>query len=503
MKKILSLILSITILLTLCFALLSFNVYAEENATAVFNKSSVTVGDTVTLTLTVSAPEMSGINVTGTYNDVLTLVSGAEGGAGNFQIVNSDSFNGENKKSFTVTFKAAKAGTCTVSIAGQVASGIPPVDADISATASVTVNDVTKSDNAKLSSLKVGVGTLTPAFSSEVTAYTVNVEYSVTKCAVYAVAADKDATFVVNGSESLSVGSNTRVVVVTAPSGAQKSYTITIVRAEKSQEQIAKEKEEELKKQQELQKEQEQEVSSTPEVPSALEVVIDGASYLILDDISGVELPVGFNIIEYSYNGEEISVATDEKGNYQLFYLKCADGEEVVPYTYNEVEKAFEKVQIITQGSNSYIVAKIPEELRVPDDYTEATVEIQNMTINAYMSSDSDLKEMYYIYCYYSGNYNMYRYDTLENIIQRSPEFKLVSTELTVDNSNVGLIGRFNMLTNNAKTIVVCLCVLFVGVVALIVLSVIKLIKRGKYDDFDLDSDEDEFDSITFDDYEE
>ena len=66
--------------------------------------------------------------------------------------------------------------------------------------------------------------------------------------------------------------------------------------------------------------------------------------------------------------------------------------------------------------------------------------------------------------------------------------------------SNIEFFNRFNKLSANAKTIVVCLCVAFVGVVALIVLAIIKLIRNGKFQDFDLDEDTDDFDSVTFDD---
>ncbi len=483
MKKVLKFVSSITLIFALCLTMFSFSTFAAGSASASFNKASVTVGDTVTLTINVSAPDMSAIQATGSYNDaVLTLISGAEGGAGNFQIV--EALNAESSKSFTVTFKAAKAGTCNVSVSGWVASGIPPADTDISASASVTVNDVSLSSNANLSSLRLSAGSLSPKFSQNVTEYTVNVKNNVTECKVYGTTADKNATIAVEGSAALKVGSNTRVIIVTAPSGAQKKYTLTIIRSAVVEESS--------------------DTSSTTELPSALETVIDGSSYVVLQDISSVEIPVGFNVTKRLYNNEEVSVAVDEKGNYELFYLKQADGEEVAPYTYDEEKNAFKKVQMISQGSNSYIVAQIPDNYKLPGGYVSKSVKIQEMKISAYQSDNEALKDMYYIYCYFGGDYSMYRYDTVENVLQRSPEFKLIPTDKSTGASDIEFINRFNMLSANAKTIVVCLCVAFVGILALVILAIIKLVKRGQFEDFDLEEEKtDDFDSITFnDDYE-
>lgn len=483
MKKISKLVLSAVVILALCLSMFSFNTLAAGSASIAFSKQNPTVADTVTVTVTVAAPDMYGVNIVGSYNEeVLTYVSGASsGGAGGFRIADSESFNGESSKSFPIVFKAKKAGSSTISVSGQVASGIPPVDTDVSASATLNVKDVTLSSNANLKYLRPSAGSLSPKFSQNVTEYTVNVKKNVTECKVYADTVEAGAKVAVSGSATLKIGNNTRVVTVTAPSGAQKSYTITIIRSD-------------------VDEPEESDTSSTAEVPSALETIIDGSSFVVLKDISSVELPVGFNVTKRLYNNEEITVAIDDKENYELFYLKSADGEEIAPYTYDEDKNSFKRVKIVTQGSNSYIVAEIPDNLTVPKNYTAKSVKIQEMNISAYKSDDEALKDMYYIYCYFGGEYNMYRYDTVENVLQRSPEFKLVSNEKGTQASSIEFLNRFNKLSANAKTIVVCLCVAFVGVVALIVLAIIKLIRNGKFQDFDLDEDTDDFDSVTFDD---
>ncbi|MBQ6847721.1 MAG: cadherin-like beta sandwich domain-containing protein, partial [Clostridia bacterium] len=365
MKR-MSKILSFVIAVAVCLSILPFNTLAAGSASIAFSKQNPTVGDTVTVTVTVSATDMYGVNVSGSYNEeVLTYISGASsGGAGLFQIADSENFNGESSKSFTLTFKAKKAGTSSISIKGQVASGIPPADVDVSSSANFSVKDVTLSNNANLSSLRTSAGSLSPRFSQNVTEYTVNVKNSVTECKVYGTTADPNATIGIVGSATLKVGQNKRVLTVTAPSGAQKSYTLTIIRSE------VEEPEETVS-----------DTSSVSETSAALETIIDGVSYMVLQDISSVELPVGFNVTKRLYNNEEVSVAIDEKENYELFYLKSADSDIAVPYTFDDAKNLFKKVNIITQGSNSYIVAEIPEDLTVPDDFTAKTVKIQDISI--------------------------------------------------------------------------------------------------------------------------
>ena len=467
MKKAIKTVLGIAVALSLCLGIYSFDTLAASAGIS-FSKKNATVGDTITVTVTVSAADMYGVNVVGNYNEqILTYVSGASGGgAGLFQIADSESFNGESKKSFKIKFKAKSAGSSTVSVSGQVASGIPPEDVNVSASSSVKVSDVTKSNNANLSSLRTGVGSLSPAFSPDVTEYTVKVKNSDTKCLVYAVAADKNATFAVNGSSDLKVGTNTRKVVVTAPSGKQKTYTLTIIRSDKP----------------------DKEDKTEEETASELEVIVDDTSYTVLTDISDVELPTGFTVKKRLYNDEEITVAADQDGNFEFFYLKSLDGKEIAPYTYDEENDIFTRVQIIKQNGNSYIAAEIPEDLSIPSSFTETTVNIQNTDINAYASDDEALKDMYYVYCYFDGDYGMYRYDSAQNVLQRYPEFGLTVQNKAEDNqkdSGFKLFDRFNKLPSNSKIILVCLGAASLGVLALLILVIVKLVKRNKFDDFD------------------
>ena len=97
------------------------------------------------------------------------------------------------------------------------------------------------SDNADLGGLTISSGTLSPQFSSSVTAYTASVDNSVTQVTVTPTASDSLATITVNGNgvtsgtghivTGLTVGTNTITVLGIAEDITIKIYTITITRA--------------------------------------------------------------------------------------------------------------------------------------------------------------------------------------------------------------------------------------------------------------------------------
>ncbi len=82
-----------------------------------------------------------------------------------------------------------------------------------------------------LKSLTVNTGTLSPAFSSSVLNYNVNVPYTTTSITLTAVKNHAAATVSGDGAKTLAVGKNTFTITVTAQSGDKKTYTVTVTRA--------------------------------------------------------------------------------------------------------------------------------------------------------------------------------------------------------------------------------------------------------------------------------
>ncbi len=96
------------------------------------------------------------------------------------------------------------------------------------------------SANADLAALTTSAGSYSPTFDSATTSYTLTVPYGVTGLQMTPTVADNTATVKVNGTSvisgspsgtiSLSVGSNTITVLVTAQNAGTKTYTLVVTR---------------------------------------------------------------------------------------------------------------------------------------------------------------------------------------------------------------------------------------------------------------------------------
>ena len=133
----------------------------------------------------------------------------------------------------------------------------------------------------------------------------------------------------------------------------------------------------------------------------------------------------------------------------------------------------------MTIGEKIYIFADVPLDLTAPEGYYETAVKIGDFSVKAFASSDSDFADFYYIYCFYDNGFRIYRYDSKENVIQRAPEFKLVSAE-EKELVEAGFTKRFASLSTNAKVVVIALLSAVVMAVVLIVLLIVKFVNDKK-----------------------
>ena len=162
----------------------------------------------------------------------------------------------------------------------------------------------------------------------------------------------------------------------------------------------------------------------------------------------------------------------------------------------------FERLQCVAIGDKIYIFADVPAELTAAEGYYETAVKIGDFSVKAFASSDSDFTDFYYVYCFYDDGFRIYRYDLKENVLQRAPEFKLISVE-EKELSEAGFLTRFKSLSTNAKTIVIGLFLAAVGAIVLIVLLTVKLVKGRNNPEDDDYSDllfEPDFDDVTVED---
>lgn len=479
MKKIkfLSLVIAVIIIIS------SFFTLTTSAATSVlsFSANTVNVGDKVTVTVSVKGSDISGVDLSVSYNsDILRYDSGAtSGGAGSLKIVELI-LPTVNSKSYSLSFTALKAGSSQISFNGTVAEGDNAADVSVGASATLSVINKVLSDNANLKSLRLGVGTLSPAFSPDITTYDVLIPNSATKCLVYATTADPDATLDVEGSSTMEVGANKRVVVVTAPNGTQKSYTINITRSDLPD-------------------------GETPPTESdvtsdTLSTTLESANYVVATDISSIQMFKGFTATTALYNGVDVPVAIDNDGNFKIYYLKSADSEALIPCTLDNETNTFKKLKYITQGEYTYIVTEFPKGKEIDDKYYRITAKISDFDIECYANQSSELNDFYYIYCFANDRYGVYRYDSRENTIHRYPEFKLTDATTDTNVKDLNFLDKFASLPTNSKLMVACLFVAIVVAITLIILIIIKLIHNRNDNLIFEDEDDDlDFENVSFD----
>jgi hypothetical protein len=162
---------------------------------------TLTVGETATLSATVSPSTATNKSVSWSSSDGAVASVGSSG---------------------VVTAKAA--GSCRIT--ATTAEGGFTASCDITVSA---VPDTRSSDNS-LASLSVDGVTLSPAFSPSVNDYTAQVGHSTASLTVHAAAGHPKATVAVSGATGLKTGDNTVTVSVTAENGDVRTYRIVVTR---------------------------------------------------------------------------------------------------------------------------------------------------------------------------------------------------------------------------------------------------------------------------------
>ncbi|WP_274364705.1 leucine-rich repeat protein [Paenibacillus thermotolerans] len=167
--------------------------------------------------------------------DVTVKVSSTLGGRWNEAGAGEATLTSDSAGAFAASWTAPHVSD---SVTGTISA---TVDGDNGASASVEMKVIpVPSSNAELADLTISPGELTPEFDAGVTDYRVSVEYATSSVSVVPLRADPSATVTVNGNVvtyadpipvSLDVGPNAVTLIVTAPSGFTRTYTVTVTRA--------------------------------------------------------------------------------------------------------------------------------------------------------------------------------------------------------------------------------------------------------------------------------
>lgn len=435
-----------------------------------FSDPNVTVGQEFSVNVKITSQDgnLGASDIMLSYDpSSIEFVSGnnASGGAGSIRLIGTMDSGNTTQFSHTLKFKALQAGNSAISVGSYEIYDVDTQAVTVSKVGSsaVSVNaPATYSSEARLSSLKVSPGQLSPAFSSDVTSYTVNVGGDVNKLAVSAGAKDGKAKVLVSGDSGLKTGANTVVCKVTAEDGkTTKSYTITVNKAEAVNESAETEPTAE-------------ETSGT--VLGEQTVEIEGAAYTIAASFDASLLPEGYTQSSASYQGSDVMCGT---GNgMTLLYLQGADGTGSF-FIYTPETEEFSPYVTIDVAAKSILVLPIDESVSLPDGFAATTIQLNgNHKVQGWVWQSDETHQYCVVYgMNEDGEKNLYRYDIEERTFQRY--FSDPALQSKYDDAKVAeLIDQYNSLCEDYNFRFIIIVVLLVVCLILFFLVINLLLHR-------------------------
>ena len=463
-------------MLTVAAPVGGISAYASSAKISVSDPSA-TVGQEFSVNVKISSQDgnLGASDVVLSYDpSVIEFVSGnnASGGAGSVRLVGTMDSNSTKAFSYTLKFKAVQAGNTSISVGSYEVydSDAQAVTVSKTGTASVKVKaPATSSAEAALSSLKISPGTLSPAFSPNVTSYTAQVGASVDKLAVSASAKDSKAKVLVSGDSGLKVGANTVVCKVTAEDGqTTKSYTITVNKLDTV----------DVPSEAETGAETEA-VGTTPVVKNGLDVEIDGVSYTVATEFDASLLPEGYTQSTCTYGGSEVQCGNGN--DLTLLYLQGADGNGAF-YIYIPESGVLSPYVTIDVTAKSILVLPPDESVQIPDGFMETTIQLNGTyKVQGWVWKSDEQQKYCVVYgMNESGEKSLYRYDIAEKTFQRYFEDPSLATKY--DDAQVEeIVDKYNALCRDYNIRFVMLAVLGVACVILFFIVINLLLKRKEW----------------------
>lgn len=487
-----------------CIMIPDTNAQASSLSVGV-SASSVKIGDTVTVSITVPAGVSATVNVTypsGTFSfSSASDTASANGGTVSMTIGSYGSSN--TKTTGTMKFKAKAAGSATFSASAPIAGNQDGDRVSVGgASASVRVkneaneNNSNKSDSSNgsdtsdnnsddnktksadnsLASLTLSSGSLSPAFKYNVTNYTAEVANDVTSVVVSAKTSNANATVEsVKGGENLSVGANKIQIVVKAENGVTATYTITVTRKESGDTTDDNT--------------DEPEPDNTDE-PQEQCYDIGGVKMYPSEDGDESQIPEGFALSEITLWEKAYPYWVNDTigSDVGLIYLVDENKENGAWYRISEASPYEANPFICFKSEYGYIIAT-PEKMNetAPAGYTSETINIEGKGVaDAFVKAGDEENCLIYA-VNQDGVYGLYQYDLQDRTYMRYKEAPVaedtqVPEEPTIeDSTKVSDLESQNRLLFYA----------FIVVVAILLIVIVILVVKRRHDGDDYEDDDD------------
>lgn len=383
---------------------------ASASITARPSTSKVQVGQTFTVTVTVSSSTALGswqFNV-GYDSSKFTYVSSTlESGLSSAGFVSNA--NTKNK-TYTLTFKAKAAGTGKISVNNvEVYSFDENTLSTSSSSASVTVvspsstsnktsnsnttsnqtsnkntsnsnNNTNKSANNYLSSLSIDGYSLNPSFNKNTTNYSISVPNNVRNINIKATLDDNKASLSGTGNKSLVEGINKFSIIVRAENGNTKTYNLSVKVLEKD----------------------------------PIKVKIGDEEYTVVQKKADLTAPNNYNDKTITIDGSDVPAFYNDITKYTLVGLTDNNGNTKLYIYKDDVYTLYSE----SRFSGITLFIKEPAKDKMLNKITETEINISGEKIKAYALKDNSYPLIYGMNIE-TGEENWYTYDEKENTLQR------------------------------------------------------------------------------------
>lgn len=430
-------------------------VFAAGTVTVTADRTNVSVGETIVVTVKTSAPEDPATvpEVSVTYNpDVLNFAGcNVEFGGGGGLVT----FKGE---SALLTFTTSQTGVATVGAEAIIDDdGANPATGNTMITIGANAAEGL-SDDATLYVLEMDPGQLVPEFSSDVTEYQIIVGNDVTDITVSGAVSNPGAQITTaSGFKNLKEGTNQALITVTAASGTMLTYHFTIVRGEP----VAEAPETET--------EAETETPVSEPVAGGLDVTIDGHSYTVQSVIPEEAVPDGCVKTTSTFNGKPVEAVLFEKGGLTLLYALASGSDSGDFFVYNEATGKLSFFVQIYNVENRYIIP-IEAQDAAPAQFKETQMQWNDFVIPAFALEDTGVEHAQEFYLLYAvsneGERGFYLFDSTEGTYQRFLNY--TGAKMVASSSDEGGMSK------KALVVIAVLAVLLLGAFVLIVNMIVK-----------------------------
>lgn len=388
MKKLYKKILTGAFILLFAFIFKIDNVSAASCRIGVSAPSSVVVGQSFKVTVTVAGSASIGSwEYTLSYDSSKVRLN-----SGTLHVV--DYGNGsKSSSSYSYSFTALQSGSATFKPVNASVLDYASTNECLSSTGSASVSMKSQSEieasysrNNNLSSLSVEGADLSPSFNKDITEYQATLPVDTTKAKIIATAQDSKASITGAGEVDVVDGINKIEIIVTAEHGEKKKYVINL----------------------------------TVQELDPVKVKVDGKTYTVVRKKGQVEnIPVGFTETTIKIGDQDVCAYQSEIAKILLVALKDNEG-NIKLFIYDKNKNSYTSFMEAKGGEVNLLILN-NEKIKTPLDFVKTSFKINDLKIEGYKYRYDKNDNYYLVYAknLETGNEGFYLYDKKNSTFSR------------------------------------------------------------------------------------